>query len=190
MSTANLHDVDWSKLPPPEDDGGAAHLSGLALPSIQLQSTAGPLVDLSALRGRTVVFIYPKTGKPGHALPDGWDDLPGARGCTPQACSFRDLFKDLTNAGATQVFGLSAQDTAYQAEAVERLHLPFPLLSDADLTFSAAMKLPTMMVEGRPLLRRLTLIIDEGRVAHAMYPIFPPDRNAADVLVWLRDNPR
>src|SRR5262245_10320950 len=127
----DLLNVDWRAIPPPSDDGAAAHLTGAVLPQLALVATDGARVDLSALKGRTVVFAYPRTGEPGkQPLVDDWDMIPGARGCTPQTCAFRDLHKDLTGAGAAQVFGLSTQDQAYQREMAERLHLPFAVLSD------------------------------------------------------------
>jgi peroxiredoxin len=188
-TSRGLQEVDWSKLPAPEDDGAARHLAGLALPPVALPSTAGSDVVLANLPGRTVVFAYPMTGTPGVALPDGWDLIPGARGCTPHACAFRDLFADLSQAGAAQVFGLSTQKAEAQREAAERLHLPFPLLSDAGLKLAEALSLPTMVVDGRTMIKRLALIVDSGRIAHVFYPVFPPDRNAADVLAWLEANP-
>ncbi len=190
MANVSLTEVDWSALPDPKDDGGARHLNGAVLPDIALAATTGSPVSLVRLTGVTVLFVYPMTGRPGVALPENWDQIPGARGCTPQACAFRDLYTDLRAAGASHVYGLSSQDTQYQAEAAERLHLPFPLLSDADLVFARAVGLPTMTVEGRTLAKRLTLIIDRGAVAHVFYPVFPPDRNAADVLAWLKSNRR
>ena len=194
MATAknpDLHHVDWSKIPAPSDDGAASHLAGSLLPDIPLDATDGTRVSLGRLSGRIVVYAYPRTGRPGEkALVDDWDEIPGARGCTPQSCSFRDHHAELVAAGAARVFGLSTQDTAYQQEAVTRLHLPFPLLSDADLALARAARLPTMVVAGQTLLKRLALIIDGGRVAKVFYPVFPPDRNAADVLAWLQRNPR
>lgn len=190
MNQSNLQVVDWSKLPEPDDDSAAAHLCGLRVPSLTLPSTSGDSVDLSVLAGRTVLYIYPMTGRPGVALPEGWDDIPGARGCTPQSCSFRDHHAELQAAGAAHVFGLSTQDTAYQREAAERLHLPFALLSDEKLKFAHALGLPMMTVEGQTLLKRMAMIIDEGIITKVFYPIFPPDRNAADVLAWLKENPR
>lgn len=190
VSQPNLHDVDWSKIPAPKDDGGAQHLPGLRLPSVVLSTTSARSVDLAALKGRTVLYIYPMTGKPGTSLPDGWDDIPGARGCTPQSCAFRDHHAELRAAGADHVFGLSTQSTADQQEAAERLHLPFALLSDAGLDLCRALNLPHMTVEGRVMLKRMALIIDDGRIGHVFYPVFPPDRNAGDVLAWLKENPR
>jgi peroxiredoxin len=135
--------------------------------------------------GRTVVYIYPRTGRPGQALPAGWDATPGARGCTPQSCGFRDHFAELKRLGVDGLFGLSTQDTAYQREAVERLHLPFAILSDAERKFTSAMQLPTFTVDGMTLIRRMAWVIDDGVVTHAFYPVFPPDRSAADVIDWL-----
>lgn len=188
MADANFMGVDWASLPSPVDDGAARHLTGLALPDIGLAATDGSSVHLARLPGRTIVFVYPMTGRPGVALPDGWDQIPGARGCTPQTCAFRDLYADLRAAGADHVYGFSTQDSAYQREAAERLHLPFALLSDADLEFSRAARLPVMVVDGSTLAKRLALIIDEGLVVHVFYPVFPPDRNAGDVLAWLKSN--
>lgn len=177
---------DWSSIPAPEDDGGAAHLKGARVPSIPLAATDGSTVDLSKLTGRTVVFAYPRTGRPGVDNPDGWDMIPGARGCTPQACSFRDLHSELKSLGVQNLFGLSTQSNAYQREAAERLHLPFPLLSDERLELSRALDLPLFEAGGETLTKRLTLIIDDGVVADALYPVFPPDRSAADVVAWLK----
>ena len=173
-------------LPVPEDDGAADHLPGMRLPPVPLASTSGEVVDLSALPGRTVVYCYPMTGRPDRSLPAGWDEIPGARGCTPQSCSFRDHHAELRSLGA-RVFGSSTQDTEYQREAAARLHLPFALLSDAGLAFAGALGLPTFEVDGMVLLKRLTLVIDEGRIEKVFYPVFPPDRSAEEVVEWLRD---
>jgi len=186
----NFAQVDWSKLPVPEDDGATRHLPGKGIADVALPSTAGGEVSLAKRSGRTVLFVYPMTGTPGVALPDGWDAIPGARGCTPHACAFRDLHAELMAAGATAVFGLSTQTLAEQQATVERLHLPFPLLSDAALALARAMTLPTMQVEGKTMIKRLALIVDDGTITHVFYPVFPPDRNAADVLAWLKANPR
>jgi peroxiredoxin len=148
------------------------------------------MLNFTATPGRVVVYAYPMTGQPGTALPDGWDQIPGARGCTPQACSFRDHFALLRSAGADAVFGLSTQESAYQQEAAARLHLPFPLLSDRRLELARALGLPTMTVDGRMLLKRLALVIDDARITTVFYPVFPPDRNASDVLAWLKANPK
>lgn len=185
----SLLDVDWSQLPPPEDDGAARHLAGTRLPELALIATDGTSVSLAGLSGRTVVFAYPMTGKPGVALPEGWDLIPGARGCTPHACAFRDLFAELREAGAANVFGLSTQSPSDQKEAAERLHLPFPLLSDAKLDLANALRLPVMEVEGRTLLKRLAFVVDDGVITTVFYPVFPPDRNASDVLAWLKAHP-
>jgi len=190
MNQKNLLEVDWSKIPAPSDDGGAAHLAGIRIPPVSLLATDDNLVDLSALKGRTVVFAYPRTGEPGKiSLVDDWDMIPGARGCTPQTCSFRDLYTDLKAAGARQVFGLSTQSNAYQAEMAARLHLPFPVLSDEKLELTRALDLPTMQVAGLTLIKRLALIVDDARISHVFYPVFSPDRNAGDVLAWLKANP-
>ena len=190
MNQKNLLEVDWSKIPAPTDDGAAAHLVGMTIPPVSLLATDDNSVTLSALAGRTVVFAYPRTGEPGKiSLVDDWDMIPGARGCTPQTCSFRDLFAELKAAGANHVFGLSTQDNVYQTEMASRLHLPFPVLSDEKLLLTRALKLPTMEVAGLTLIKRLALIVDDGRITHVFYPVFPPDRNAGDVLAWLRENP-
>jgi peroxiredoxin len=172
-------------LPIPQDDGAARHLTGLKLPAQALRATDGTEVDLSKLPGRTVVYIYPRTGVPGQASPDGWDAIPGARGCTPQSCSFRDHFATLKNLGVARVFGLSTQDTDYQREAVERLHLPFPVLSDEALRLARAISLPTFDIAGMTLLKRMALVIDDGTVNKVFYPVFPPDKNAEEVISWL-----
>jgi peroxiredoxin len=187
----NLLEVDWSKIPAPPDDGAARHLSGLAVPDIALTATDGTQVSLAKIAGRVVVFAYPRTGVPGQiALVDDWDMIPGARGCTPQTCAFRDLHKVMIAAGAARVFGLSTQDNAYQREAADRLHLPFPLLSDGTLALTKALRLPTMTVVDQTLIKRLALVIDDGTISKVFYPVFPPDRNAGDVLAWLEQNPR
>ncbi|HET6926587.1 MAG TPA: peroxiredoxin [Hyphomicrobiaceae bacterium] len=187
----NLLAVDWSKIPAPIDDGAARHLEGSDLPDIALPATDSSQVLLARRAGRVVVFAYPRTGEPGKpALAEDWDMIPGARGCTPQACAFRDLHGELIAAGATGVFGLSTQDTGYQLEAVKRLHLPFSLLSDARLALTKALSLPTMEVAGRTLIKRLALVIDEGRIAKIFYPVFPPDKNATEVRGWLLEHQR
>ncbi|MBB5782179.1 peroxiredoxin [Nonomuraea jabiensis] len=177
-------------LPVPEDDGAAAHLPGMKLPHLELPGTGGAAIRLDALgAGRTVVYIYPLTGRPGTDLPDGWDSIPGARGCTPESCGFRDHHQDLLAAGAVSVFGLSSQDTDYQREVVERLHLPFQLLSDPARSLARALDLPTFEAGGRRLYKRLTLIIRGDAIEHVFYPVFPPNEHAGQVLAWLRDNP-
>jgi peroxiredoxin len=161
----------------------------MSVPAVPLRSTAGRLVDLSQLTGRTVVYCYPRTGLPDRDPPAGWDDIPGARGCTPQSCAFRDRYQELQAFGA-RVFGLSTQDTDYQREAAERLHLPFELLSDEHLTLTNALRLPTFAVGSMVLIKRLTLMIRDGRIENVFYPIFPPDTNAGDVIAWLSRNAR
>jgi peroxiredoxin len=187
-------------LPQPADDGAADHLPGMAMPSIALPSTDGNLMRVDVVPGgfsRLVIYAYPMTGVPGVELPPGWDDIPGARGCTPESCGFRDHAAELAAAGAT-VAGLSTQSAAYQREAAERLRLPFPVLSDADLTLTDALRLPVFSIETaaahdgaglKTLLRRQTLIVRDGRVEKAFYPVFPPDKHADEVLTWIADNP-
>ena len=190
MAQPNLMEVDWSKIPAPTDDGAAAHLKGMTMPPVALRATDDMMVTLSALKGRTVVFAYPRTGEPGKiSLVNDWDMIPGARGCTPQTCSFRDLFAELKAAGAAHVFGLSTQSNVYQTEMASRLHLPFAVLSDEKLELTRALKLPTMEVAGLTLIKRLALVIDDARIRHVFYPVFPPDRNAGDVLAWLKESP-
>ena len=190
MNQKNLLDVDWSQIPAPSDDGAAAHLAGMAIPPVSLLATNDDLITLAELPGRTIVFAYPRTGEPGKiSLVEDWDMIPGARGCTPQTCSFRDLFAELKAAGAAQVFGLSTQGNAYQTEMASRLHLPFPVLSDEKLELTRALDLPTMEVAGLTLIKRLALVIDDARITHVFYPVFPPDRNAGDVLAWLKNHP-
>ena len=172
-------------LPAPQDDGAARHLAGMRLPDVTLTSTDGAQVNLSKLPGRTVVYVYPRTGRPGQPLPTGWDAIPGARGCTPQSCGFRDHFDELKRLGVNALFGLSTQDSAYQGEAAERLHLPFAILSDADLALANAMRLPTFAVDGMTLIKRMAWVIDNGVISHVFYPVFPPDRSAAEVVDWL-----
>ena len=185
MRTDNLHELP-KDLPVPQDDGACAHLAGAKLPPVTLPSTGGKRVDLSALKGATVIYIYPRTGRPDQEVPTGWNAIPGARGCTPQSCAFRDHYDELKRAGAAQVYGLSTQDTAYQREAVERLHLPFEILSDEQLGLARALRLPTFEVDGMTLIKRITLIARDGRIEKVFYPVFPPDRSASDVLASLK----
>ena len=180
---------DWSTLPTPRDDGAADHLSGRVLPPVALPATGGDRVRLDRLLGRTILYLYPFTGMPGRALPEGWDDIPGARGCTPQTCAFRDHFADLRAAGARHVHGVSTQSAAAQAEVVARLALPYRLLSDEGLALAHALGLPTLQVEGRVMLKRMAIVVDDAVITAVFYPVFPPDRNAGDVLAWLRANP-
>ncbi len=175
-------------LPRPVDDGAAVHLTGKALPELALPSTDGEEILLAQLGDpRTVLYLYPMTGRPGTALPEGWDLIPGARGCTPESCGFRDHYAELQDVG-TDVYGLSSQSSEYQREAAARLHLPFPLLSDESLSLADALRLPTFSVEGRRLFKRLTMVVVDGRIEHVFYPVFPPDQHADEVLEWLRKN--
>ena len=178
-----------ANLPRPVDDGAAIHLVGIAMPKISLRSTAGRLVDISEFAApRTVIYCYPMTGVPGTPLPEGWDAIPGARGCTPQTCSFRDHYRELLDLQC-DVFGLSTQITEYQREMADRLHLPFEVLSDFKFHLCEALRLPTFAVEGVRVLKRLTLIVRDGRVEQVFYPVFPPNESADQVLRWLSDNP-
>jgi peroxiredoxin len=175
-----------ANLPVPKDDGGAKHLVGMALPDLELPSTANRRVNLSKVAApRLVVYCYPMTGQPGKALPAGWDDIPGARGCTPETCGFRDHHEDLAKLHA-DVYGLSTQSTPYQQEMVKRLAVPFEVLSDEHLAFTRALKLPTFTVEGMTLNKRLTLIVRDHRIEHVFYPVFPPDKHAEEVIAWLK----
>ena len=183
-----------ANLPVPVDDGACDHLRGMRLPSVPLLSTAGRMVDLSAMRGRTAVYCYPRTGLPDKEVPKGWDEIPGARGCTPQSCGFRDRHGEF-EALSTRVFGLSTQTTDYQREAVTRLRLPFDLLSDKDLAFTRALRLPTFEFawafgdQPAVLVKRLALVLTDGRIEQVFYPVFPPDRNAEQVHAWLARRP-
>lgn len=188
MADSNLQEIP-ADLPVPEDDGACDHLPGMGLPPIPLPSTSGEPLDLSRLSGRTVVYCYPMTGRPDKALPEGWDDIPGARGCTPQSCGFRDHHARIRALGS-RVFGLSTQGTEYQKEAVERLGLPFELLSDAGLSFAVALNLPTFKADGQIMIKRLTLVVDDGRIEKVFYPVFPPGENAGEVAEWLSRSPR
>ena len=181
--------ADYSQLPAdlpvPEDDGAAGHLAGMALPEIRLPSTQGGSISLlEAAQGRLVVYVYPRTGTPGEPLPAGWDDIPGARGCTPQSCAYRDSLAEFSSLGAA-VVGVSAQTPEEQAEFAEREHIPFPLLSDSGLGLAEALRLPTFEADGMTLYKRLTLVAEASKIVKVFYPVFPPDRNAAEVLAWL-----
>jgi peroxiredoxin len=177
--------VDFSDLPVPVDDGAADHLPGLDVPSVSLPSTLGGEVDLAdAARSRLVVYVYPRTGTPGEPTPPGWDDIPGARGCTAESCAFRDARSDLAARGASLI-GISTQTPEEQREFADREHIPYPLLSDHGLALADAMRLPTFEAAGLTLYKRLTFVAEGGRIAKVFYPVFPPDRNATDVLAWL-----
>lgn len=181
--------ADYTKLPPnlpiPQDDGASSHLLGKSLPNIILRSTSGKQVNMSHVRGQAVLFCYPMTGQPDVELPNGWDSIPGARGCTPQSCSFRDRYRELQTLD-TQVYGISTQKSSTQLEAVERLHLPYELLCDADFELTTSLQLPTFEVENRRFIKRLTLIVRESEIVKVFYPIFPPEKNVIDVVEWLK----
>jgi peroxiredoxin len=196
MTDGSLNPLDLPEgLPVPEDDGAADHLPGMVVPPLALPATSGGLFRVDQVPEgfqRLVIYVYPMTGRPGAALPEGWNDIPGARGCTPESCGFRDHAADISAVGAA-VAGLSTQDTEYQREAAERLRLPFPLLSDSAGEFGGALRLPVFTVEGAELLKRLTLVLRHGTdgravVEHAFYPVFPPDAHAEEVLGWLRSH--
>lgn len=180
----NLNQIP-ANLPTPLDDGLAEHLIGMKLPSLSLQSTNGTKIDLSQVEGRFVVYCYPRTGTPNTSLPEGWDQIPGARGCTPQSCAYRDHYQELKALGA-EVFGLSTQTTEYQTEMVNRLHLPYQVLSDEMFEFQRALNLPTFQVAGMTLLKRLTLIVNDGNVEEVHYPVFPSDSDPAWVVNTLQ----
>ena len=182
----SLTSVDWSTIPAPEDDGQAVHLPGATWPSLSLPATDGKQIDLSTHQGLIVVYAYPMTGTPGTDLPDGWNEMPGARGCTPQSCAFRDHAEELEQIGVSAVFGLSTQSTADQSEAAARLQLPFSLLSDESLKLSHALRLPTFEVDGMTLIKRITLVIRDGVIVKVFYPVFPPDEDASDVIEFLK----
>ena len=185
MPQTNLNQLP-ANLPRPKDDGAARHLKGMALPDLELPSTANRRVNLSRIAAlRVVIYAYPMTGRPDRQLPQGWDDIPGARGCTPETCGFRDHHKDLAKL-QTEVFGLSTQDTPYQQEMVKRLEVPFEVLSDEHMALARALKLPTFTVEGMTLLKRLTLVARNCRIEQVFYPVFPPDKHAEEVIAWLK----
>jgi peroxiredoxin len=176
-------------LPVPQDDGGCRHLVGMRLPDLELPSTRNRRVNLSKVTARrVVVYAYPMTGRPGVTLPAGWDDIPGARGCTLETCGFRDHHADLGKL-QTEVFGVSVQTTEYQQEMVTRLKVPFEVLSDADMALVRALKLPTFTAGGMTLIKRLTLVASGGRIEHVFYPVFPPDKHAEEVIAWLKARP-
>ena len=181
--------ADLSKLPEtlpvPVDDGATDHLPARPLPDIELRSTDGSFVNLSKIKGRCIIYVYPMTGIPGTPLPEGWDELPGARGCTPQACRFRDHFEELT-ALNTGIYGVSTQTSDYQSQARDRLHLPFQLLSDDKLILKELLDLPTFRINGMDFYKRLTMIVNDGEIEKVFYPVFPPDQNADEVVVWLK----
>jgi peroxiredoxin len=172
-------------LPVPQNDGACDHLTGMRLPAASLPSTGGGVVEMASLPGWSIIYCYPRTGRPNQPSPTGWNDIPGARGCTPQSCAFRDHYEEMRQLGIDAVFGLSTQDTAYQKEAAQRLHLPFDLLSDERLEFARGLNLPTFQVDGMTLIKRLTMVVHDGLIEHVFYPVFPPDLNAPTVIHWL-----
>lgn len=187
-SQNNSTHLDWSSLPRPQEDGAADHIAGQIMPAVELRASNSTKINLADDLGTIAVFAYPRTARPDQGMPADWDMIPGARGCTPQACSYRDLSVQMKLAGIDHIFGLSAQNSSYQQEAASRLHLPYLLLSDSELKLTHALKLPTMQVEGRVLLKRLTMILHAGKIIETFYPVFPPDENAAAVLTWSREN--
>lgn len=182
MNQKDFFNVDWSKIPEPKLDFNLEHLNQLIIPDLKLNSTDDTIVSLSNLKGITVIYVYPMTGVPGKELPEGWDEIPGARGCTPQSCSFRDNFSKLKKLGVNNIFGLSTQSTEYQKELATRLHLPYPILSDEKLEFSKKLKLPMFKVLKMNLLKRITLILKDNKIIKYFYPIFPPTKNIEDVI--------
>jgi peroxiredoxin len=174
------HDVYTlpADLPVPEDDGAADHLVGMELPDLTLESSQGPV----NVRDFAVIYVYPRSGRPGVPLLPGWDETPGARGCTPQSCAFRDVYPDL----GVRVAGLSIQSLEDQLEFAERNRMPFPVIADPEHRLGAALDLPTFEIQGYVLYKRLTLVAEDARIVKVFYPVFPPDRNAGDVLDYLR----
>jgi peroxiredoxin len=175
-----------SNIPAPSDDGAASHLQSTKLPLVSLPSTSDSNIDISGLPGLNIIFCYPRTAAPGETVPDEWNSIPGARGCTPQACGFRDASDDFKSHGVEAIYGVSTQSTAYQQELRERVKLSYELLSDEKLQLVEALKLPTMEWEGKTLIKRLAMAVEDGKVVKVWYPVFPPDRNAGDVLEWLK----
>ena len=173
-------------LPVPEDDGAADHLVGMMLPPATLESSAGPVSLREMALERLVLYIYPRTGKPGEPSPPGWDEIPGARGCTPESCAFRDHAAELSALGAS-VAGLSAQPLEEQVEFAERNHITYPVMADPELRLARALRLPTFDVAGMTLYKRITLVVEACAVAKVFYPVFPPDKNAEEVVAWLRE---
>ena len=175
-----------ANLPVPLDDGACDHLPGMKVPSLALRTTKGRVVNLAEpLSERVIVYAYPRTGTPGIAVPSNWDEIPGARGCTPQSCSMRDHNQEVKALGAV-IFGLSTQTTEYQKEVVDRLHLPFEILSDVDLKLTHALNLPTFTFDNMVLIKRLTLVLKDGKIEKVFYPVFPPDKHGEQIVAWLK----
>jgi peroxiredoxin len=188
MNQKDFLNVDWSKIPEPKLDFNLEHLNQFIIPDLKLNSTDGTIVNLYNLKGITVIYVYPMTGVPGKELPEGWDEIPGARGCTPQSCSFRDNFSKLKKLGIDNIFGLSTQSTGYQKELATRLHLPYPILSDEKLEFAKMLNLPTFKVLNMNLLKRITLILKDNKIIKYFYPIFPPTKNIEDVINFFKNS--
>ena len=186
MNQSHLLKPDWSKIPPAKKNVSLEHLNNFLIPDIKLLSTSGNQVNLSKLVGLSIMYVYPMTGQPNVALPKGWDEIPGARGCTPQSCSFRDNFLELKKLNIKNIFGISSQTTEYQREMVKRLNLPYPVLSDEKLKFTNFLKLPTFKVENMNLIERVTLILENNKIIKYFYPVFPTDQNVNDVIYWLK----
>ena len=185
MNQNNLSAPDWSKIPAPKEDEDLSHLLKYKIKSVLLKSTNNQSIDLSKIKGLSIIYIYPMTGQPNIPLPENWDNIPGARGCTPQSCSFRDNFSILKKLNVNNIFGLSTQTTEYQKEMTERLHLPFPVLSDEKLEFAKQLNLPIFEVENMKLIKRITLILKDNEIIKYFYPIFPPDKNVEQVIQFL-----
>lgn len=184
FAMTNLNQLP-ANLPVPEDDGSTDHLKGMKLPNLSLNATTGVAINLSQIKDKLVIYCYPMTGQPNVPLPEGWDEIPGARGCTPQSCSYRNHYQELKLLGA-EVVGLSVQSTGYQKEMADRLHLPFPIISDEDFAFQKALNIPTFSVAGITLLKRVTLIANDGVIEAVHFPIFPSDSDPAWVMEYLK----
>lgn len=184
LAMTNLNQLP-ANLPVPEDDGSTDHLKGMKLPNVSLNATTGVAINLSQIKDKLVIYCYPMTGQPNVPLPEGWDEIPGARGCTPQSCSYRNHYQELKLLGA-EVVGLSVQSTGYQKEMADRLHLPFPIISDEDFAFQKALNIPTFSVAGITLLKRVTLIANDGVIEAVHFPIFPSDSDPAWVMEYLK----
>jgi len=185
MNQKNLTNVDWSKIPAPKGEENLSHLNNYTIKQVKLKSTDDKLVELSEIKGLTIIYIYPMTGQPDKPLPDNWDNIPGARGCTPQSCSFRDNFSQLKKLNVDNIFGLSTQNNQYQKEMVKRLSLPYQVLSDEKLEFAKQLNLPVFEVENMKLIKRITLVLNNNKIIKYFYPVFPPDKNVNDVIKFL-----